>query len=361
MIAKTFSILSATLFVASSSTVCCLALSSTNSFEQPRSNTIHTPSQSQDTAEHDPDNLSLLLGRRSFVGTAAAALGSSIAVSSFGLPFKAQAAEGTPSASTSSFAQRLDQDKLLLPRPSYPPELNGVDNTYFPSFLAGTWNVTQTLVDVKTPLGLKFAGGPNGDESIARETMAQASQQLQKGVTLQLRYIPTKWGVAEDRLFNTRQRLNAFAGKSVVAAVEYANVGGSNRPSVLAMGGTENDPLQTTVVRFKGPAAQKSFVVSHGGDALPTSSSGTESDVWSGYELQRSIFALTNQNTAPPITTDSELIWQFRNLEDGRHVQGKFRIAGYLNAQSDKLYFDAGKRAVTLQDYTLDMRKVSET
>jgi hypothetical protein len=81
-------------------------------------------------------------------------------------------------------------------------------------------------VDVKTPLGLKFAGGPNGDESIARETMAQASQQLQKGVSLQLRYIPTKWGVAEDRLFNTRQRLNAFAGKSVVAGVDYANVGG---------------------------------------------------------------------------------------------------------------------------------------
>jgi hypothetical protein len=221
--------------------------------------------------------------------------------------------------------------------------------------LAGTWDVTQILRQVKSPLGLKFAGGPNGDESIARETMEQSQQQIDKPVKLQLRYIPTKWGVAEDRLFNTKQRLNAFAGKSVVATVDYANVGGSNRHSVLALGGTENDPLQTTVTRFKGPAAQKSFVVSHGGDPV-----NTASDEWAGYELQRSIFALTNQNTAPPITTDSELIWSFRKLDDN-HVQGRFRIAGYLNAQNDKLYFEAGKRAVTLQDYTLDMVKVSDT
>ena len=160
--------------------------------------------------------------------------------------------------------------------------------------------------------------------------------------------------------------MNAFANKTVVAAVDYANVGGSNRAAVLVRGGRDTDPLQTTFTRFKGPAAQKSFVVSHGGDALPIVVTDDDSAlVWSGYELQRSIFALTNQNTAPPITTDSELIWQFRTDQgsggdsDVNHVQGKFRTAGYLNAQSDKLYFEAGKKAVTLQDYTLDMYKIS--
>jgi hypothetical protein len=29
-----------------------------------------------------------------------------------------------------------------------------------------------------------------------------------------------------------------------------------------------------------------------------------------------------------------------------------------LNAQSDKLYFDARNRAVSLQDYTLEMQKI---
>jgi len=254
-------------------------------------------------------------------------------------------------AAAPSIASKLGKDVLTIPAPSGATELNGVDNLYFPSFLAGEWEVTQTLVDTSTPLGLKFVGGPNGVEQIAKDTMAEARKNIGKPVSLRLRYLPTKWGVAEDRLFNAKQRLDAFAGKSVVAGVEYANVGGSNRPAVLAMGGTEQDPLQTTIVRFKGPAAQKTFVVSHGSDSL----SDTE---WVGYELDRSIFALTNQSTAPPLTTDSELIWYFEQ-QSNDHVQGKLRIAGYLNPQSDTLYFEARNRAVSLQDYTLDMKRIS--
>jgi hypothetical protein len=246
-----------------------------------------------------------------------------------------------------SLAERLESDILTIPAPSYPTELNGVpDNFYFPDFMAGEWSVTQTLLDAKTPLGLKFIGGPNASEKIATDTIKEAQKQIGKPVALRLRYIPTKWGVAEDRLFNARQRLDAFAGKPVVASVEYANVGGSNRQSVLAMGGTENDPLQTTFVRFKGPAAQKTFCISHGSESL-------DENTWVGYELDRSIFALTNQNTAPPLTTDTEIIWKLEKVDDN-HVKGKLRIAGYLNAQSDMLYFDAKKRAVSLQDYSLD-------
>mmetsp|Transcript_6463 Transcript_6463/g.9834 ORF Transcript_6463/g.9834 Transcript_6463/m.9834 type:complete len:120 (+) Transcript_6463:191-550(+) len=117
------------------------------------------------------------------------------------------------------------------------------------------------------------------------------------------------------------------------------------------MGGTEDDPLQTTFIRFKGPAAQKTFVVSHGAEKI----SDTQ---WAGYELDRAIFALTNQSTAPPLTTDSEIIWMFEKVDDDT-VKAKLRIAGYLNAQSDTLYFDARNRAVSLQDYTLEMKRVS--
>jgi hypothetical protein len=242
-------------------------------------------------------------------------------------------------------------DNLNIPAPAYVTELNGVDNLYFPSFLAGEWDVTQTLVDTSTPLGLKFVGGPNGLEDIARATMSEARSNIGKPVSLRLRFLPTKWGVAEDRLFNTKQRLDAFAGRSVVSAVEYANVGGSNRASVLARGGTEQDPLQTTVVRFRGPAAQKTFCISHGAESLSETT-------WAGYELDRSIFALTNQSTAPPLTTDTELVWYFEKLSRD-HVRGKLRLAGYLNAQGDKLFFEARNRAVSLQDYTLDMTRIS--
>ena len=41
---------------------------------------------------------------------------------------------------------------------------------------------------------------------------------------------------------------------------------GSNRESIVREGEGEDDPLQTTVVRFKVPAAQKTFVLWHGCD-----------------------------------------------------------------------------------------------
>mmetsp|Transcript_22202 Transcript_22202/g.28717 ORF Transcript_22202/g.28717 Transcript_22202/m.28717 type:complete len:317 (-) Transcript_22202:16-966(-) len=279
------------------------------------------------------------ISRRSFVGGAAttALFWGSLSSNVLAAPAPA------------SIASRLKIDDLNLPAPSYASEFKGVDNTYFPPFLEGEWDITQTLVDTSAPLGLKYIGGPNGVVSIAEASMEQARSNIGKPVEVRLRYLRTKWGVAEDRLFNYEERLNSFARKKVVASVAYADVGGSNRQSVLTMGGTEKDPLQTVLVYFKGPAAEKSFVVSHGGDNLG-------SDSWAGYELQRSIFALTNQNTAPPITTDSEYIWKFDKLDDD-HIQGKLRIAGYLNANSDTLYFDARNRAVSLQDYTLDMRR----
>ena len=148
---------------------------------------------------------------------------------------------------TTSIEDRLRSNQnLTLPPPSRPSELNGIDNLYYPSWLAGTWDVTQTLTDTSTPLGLKYIGGPNGSVEIATQSLNEQKKQLDVPVNLRLRYISSKFGVAEDRLFNTKQRLDAFAGRSVVSSVEYADVGGSNRGSVLMMGGDNDTPLQTT-------------------------------------------------------------------------------------------------------------------
>lgn len=117
------------------------------------------------------------------------------------------------------------------------------------------------------------------------------------------------------------------------------------------LGGKQEDPLETSVVYFKGPAAQKNFVVSHDSKENPSA------NTWVGYELQRSIFALTNTSTVPPVTTDTEFIWKLEKIDD-QNVVGKLRIASYLNAQTDKFYFEARNRAVSLQDYTLDMKRI---
>mmetsp|Transcript_8549 Transcript_8549/g.17836 ORF Transcript_8549/g.17836 Transcript_8549/m.17836 type:complete len:340 (+) Transcript_8549:45-1064(+) len=280
--------------------------------------------------------------RRTFVSRACGSFGAaSLWAFSSPMAHAAQTKKG--------ISNRLNEVIISLPPPSLSSELNGVDNMYFPSYLSGEWKVTQTLVDMQAPLGMKYIGGPNGSLEIAEKTMKEAQSKLDIPVNFKLRYVDTMWGVAEDRLYNNQERLNAFAQKSVVASVEYADVGGSNRKSVIVRGGTKEDPLQTTIVYFKGPFAQKNFITSHGAEK--------ESETtWTGYEVQRSIFALTNQNTSPPITTDSEYIWSFELLDEN-HVRGSLRIAGYLNAQSDTLYFDARNRAVSIQDYVLDMRK----
>lgn len=279
--------------------------------------------------------------RRRFLETTAAL--SSISTS---LVSPANAAD-----SASLIADRLDSDIITTPSITAGSKNSGHENLYFPDWLEGDWDATQTLMSTKAPLGLKYIGGPSGDTEIARKTMDEQAKRIGEAVRLKLRFVSTKWGVVEDRAFNLRSRLDAFAGKQVVASVNYADVRESNRESVLKAGGAESDPLTTTLVYFKGPAAQKQFIISYGSNAL-------EEDEWAGYELQRSIFALTNNSIAPPVTTDTEAIYKFKRLTSDT-VEGQLRLAAYLNPQNDKLFFETKSRAVSLTDYTLTLRRSS--
>jgi len=256
-------------------------------------------------------------------------------------------------ATTSSYTNRFESDILQFPpiTAGVPSKESGHENLYFPAWMEGEWNAKQTLISTKAPLGLKYIGGPQADINIAKKTMDEQEKRINEEVNLKLRFINTKFGVVEDRAFNLKSRLNAFAGKEVVASVEYADVKDCNRASVLAAGGKETDPLSTTLVYFKGPAAQKTFLISHGEAPL-------DNDDWFGYETLRSIFALTNQSTAPPVTTDQEAIYSFKKVDNDR-IEGRLRLAGYLNPQADTLYFDAKQRAVSLTDYTLSLKRAT--
>jgi hypothetical protein len=294
-----------------------------------------------------------ILDRRSLLQISGAAICGSILLA----PGKAEAIGGN---TIKDISQRLEND-IIYQAPvaggGVSSSRSGSDNIYFPDYLEGTWDVTQTLTSVKTPLGLSYIGGPMGLTEIAEKSLAESETQIGAPVKLRLSWVKTPFGVAEDRAANAANRLNAYAGKTVVAGVDYADLGASNRAAMLAAGGKATDPLQTVVIRFKGPAAQKLFVTSHGSQTL-------SENAWIGYEGQQSIFVLTNKSTFPPVFTDSESIYRFErdtsSSTDGnrQHLTGKLRIAGYLNVQSDKLYFDARNRAVSIQDYTLDMVKV---
>ncbi|KAJ1452859.1 hypothetical protein M885DRAFT_525498 [Pelagophyceae sp. CCMP2097] len=220
----------------------------------------------------------------------------------------------------------------------------GARNLYFPEWMAGDWVVTQTLRNSAAPLGLAFIGGPRASVAVGEATLAEERRRVGVPVVIRLRFLRTKFGVAEDRLFNNRARLDAFAGRPVVASVEYTDTRDSSRAQTRALGGGDEDPLLTTVTYYRGPAAQKVFSLARRAEAFDGGAG------WRSSEASRSIFALTNADTAPPITTDSETLLELRRA--GAGVAGRLRLADYLNP-TDTLYFDARNRAVAVADYDL--------
>ena len=72
----------------------------------------------------------------------------------------ASAAAAPPAAAAAPLAGRFESLDLAQPEPDRGRnELSGVANLYFPPWMRGTWNVSQTLTRVEAPLGLKFIGG----------------------------------------------------------------------------------------------------------------------------------------------------------------------------------------------------------
>jgi len=331
-------------------------MSSANSDDDSQAIAIHVRQRSNrggrtildvdDAGEVNVPSSSSSCNRRKAIIKGMSIMGSLMALESMGT--------AQPVYAAGKIVDQMNNEIITMPPPGRASEFQGVDNMYFPSWLEGEWEVTQTLVETSTPLGLKFIGGPAASLDIAAKSFEEQRSKIGIPVSLRLRWVKTKWGVCEDRLFNIRQRLDNFAGRKVVASVLYADVGGSNRASVLALGGTEADPLQTTLCYYKGPAAQKVFMLGHGDESL-----SDDGNQWAGFETSRSIFALTNKSTAPPVTTDSESIWTFERI-DNDTVKGRLRLADFLNAQSDTLYFEARNRAVSLSDYTLELKRVAQ-
>jgi hypothetical protein len=252
------------------------------------------------------------------------------------------------------------------------------DDLFFPSYMAGTWDAVQTLVDFNAPQGALFLTGPQGNRpDVAQQVIAQERAKIGSAVgPYRLRWLtvpnsrqPSAPFVVEDRAYNLKSRLNAFAGKEVVKDVEYVELGGANRI------GYGDAPLPTTLTRFKGSAVQKTFSNNRGSEF----SSGDEtSGTWTGFEFVRTLFARTDSSgrDLPPVVTDTQIITSLRVLEGDRNsnsqnggdggdeaapmvVVGKVRIADYLTPQ-DQLFFNAKQQAVAISDYDIRLTKVTK-
>ena len=250
-----------------------------------------------------------------------------------------------------------DSDAALFARLSQ-PMLNspGVspnrDQPLLPSYLAGRWSCTQTLQQFTTPLGANFIGAPGRPPSEAEASAAETRRQIGKPVELELRFNAVDGGAIEDRAFNAGSRLDAFAGRKVTRSAEACEATGSL--DVLAA-----QPVACTAVEFLGPVTQRILVNSQRVAAAPDGARIVSS------EFQRSVFARRVQSddkrNFPPIVTDSEVLLEVEAPKAGAsddRLVGRLRLASYLQPL-DPLYFAADKKAVSISDYSVELRRIA--
>ena len=142
---------------------------------------------------------------------------------------------------------------------------------------------------------------------------------------------------------------------------------------VTALPGVDAPGLQCSLVEFKGPANQKQIITSMRVEtasqpAVQQSADGSGVEAarasvgplpFIRAETERSIFARRmvqgDSRNFPPITTDSEVLTALAPpARPGEPASGKLRLISYLQPL-DPLYFAAGKKAVSISDYSLTL------
>ena len=215
-----------------------------------------------------------------------------------------------------------------------------------PDWMAGSWQLTQTLTSFTLPLGVQYIGAPGRPLSEAESSAAETRAQIGKPVTLEVRYMSTPGGGAiEDRAFNARSRLDAFAGRPVTKSSRSCAEANVDASSGLAC----------TFIDFTGPVAQKQVTNSLRVATSPTGRSVVYS------EFTRSVFARKtvpgDTRNFPPITTDAETVVSLAPDPSGEVLRGRLRLISYLQPY-DPLYFAAGRKSVSISDYSLTLTRL---
>lgn len=269
--------------------------------------------------------------------------------SSAALP-RPRSAEASEVDSFEELCSRIDDP--VLKSPSFVPKSLASAQPLYPKWLAGRWLCTQTLTSFTTPLGVQFIGAPGRPISEAEASAAQTRAQLNMPVTLELRWLASGEGAIEDRAFNARSRFDAFAGRAVVKEASACD----DNPQAIAC----------TYLDFKGPVQQKLLVNALRVATPPVvTEASSQQPVVVASELTRGIFARKlvpgDTRSFPPITTDSETIVQlgWAPAGGGDELLGRLRLASYLQPL-DPLFFEARGRSVSLSNYNLKLKRLSE-
>ena len=236
-------------------------------------------------------------------------------------------------------------DTPLVAQASMAPALGKVEPKV-PGWLSGRWQCEQTLRRYSTPQGVQYIGAAGRPVSEAEASAAQTRSQIGRPVTLELRWRPAPGGGAvEDRPFNARSRLDAFAGRAVVRSALTCDEAGVDAPG-----------LSCTYVEFSGPIVQKQFVNSVRVAAAPDAADGAfvSSDIMRTILARRKVAGDTRN--FPPLTVDSEVLLSLSSTSPDT-ASGRLRLVESLNA-NDPLYFAAGGKSVSISDYSLALTRL---
>jgi len=186
----------------------------------------------------------MLVAGESTVGDALASTRRSVFRAGFGTGAAVLTSSAPPAtaAPATTIADRLSMPVLQQPGVKQPSLFGGQASFYadlfFPTWMQGEWQATSTLTGFEAPLGPKFLAGPSG----SRLDVAEATiRQQQSKIGSSIGPYPLKWlsihppfsnsadskktYVVEDRAFNTKSRLNAFAGRTVRSCIAFVGRG----------------------------------------------------------------------------------------------------------------------------------------
>ena len=197
--------------------------------------------------------------------------------------------------------ERFDSDALVQPSVDQGrSEFSGVANLYYPDWMAGTWDVEQTLTRAEAPLGPQIhrraARRPRDRPKEPRRAAVSASASRSKEIKFRGAANPTHWLISTQAETKARSKRSSALWRIVCIILgrgwmplldapwsrrsntrkRAATTGGN-----VVLGGSADDPLITTVTYYKGPAAQKVFSVARTSEAAGD-------DLWRGSEATRS-------------------------------------------------------------------------
>jgi hypothetical protein len=209
-----------------------------------------------------------------------------------------------------------------------------IGDLVYPDWLAGTWEMTSTLVDIAAPLAPEI------------ETPGFQSNQslLHKPITCEVRFEPRMTSYTRSYLLQPR-----LAHEQIVADRAFNGLN-------LAKAYLGEDAVKKVVVDEKNPNRQLTILADY--HMLESTVTGRATEQPSSTDfITTEFFQQMFRGGGKPYFNEVETTTDYHQIDDD-HVTADQITAVYLSPQEPN-YFDAGNRPVALYRYQLELTAIN--